>query len=386
MMKNIIKERDRHLWFTFFVLFASLLCSCIYQEKPKSEKSPLANNVIKKFYSLNNEFETLQDAWGPYTIDLGLEAMLVYARVSDEKQYIDSVLRIMNTRNLKPVDTIPFKGQPFGSISFELFMSTGDSAYIPPFRHETQKMFQQVKLNDFGAVLHPYNNRYGMLIDYVQEYASRLAKAGSINNDSNYFEEAVRQFELYDSLVRFPHNGLYSQGLGFLDDLHELSPSAWSRGQGWILRGLVSTMEYLPEETEYMERMGKILISYVDSLLKHQAESGFWHQLVDRPIDESSPETSGTGFIAYYLALALHNRFIEGEQYELATRKAIKAVKSQIQPDGSVDNGCYGPGTIISIEKYYRTQGVSNEPHLFGTTIFALAGEILLDKRDRIGL
>jgi unsaturated rhamnogalacturonyl hydrolase len=339
----------------------------------------LAGKLVNKFYELNNQFSTLDDAWGPYTLDLTFEAMLVYAQVSGNQSYIDSVLRIMYVRNLKPTDTVPYRQQPFGSISFELFRATGDSIYLPAFLFETEKMFREVKRNSLGAVLHGYLNRNGMLIDYVQEYASRLAKANTVNDHVDYFEEAVRQFELYDSLVRFPDSGLYSQGLGFLNDPEQLSPSAWSRGQGWMLRGLVSTMVLLPEGSELLPRMQKLLIPFVDALIKHQNKSGFWHQLVDAPYEDSSPETSGTAFIAYYLALAINHGLIEGDYYRDAAEKAIRAVKSQVQPDGSVLNGCPGPGPIISVDNYFRTPGTTNEAHLFGTALFALAGELLLN-------
>ncbi len=357
------------------------MAGCTQSLHEEQDNQSQVQNVVRKFYSLHNDFATLQDAWGPYTIDLGLEAMLNYARVSGKTHFTDSVLQIMTTRNLQPSDTIPFMGQPFGNLTFELYRSTGDSTYLLPFLYETEKMFREVKRAPNGAVLHGFNNRNGMLIDYVQEYAARLAKAGSVIGNNQYFEESVRQLELYDSLVRFPENGLYSQGVGFLDDPTELSPSAWSRGQGWILRGLVSTMVYLPEGSSYQNRVKKLLIPFVDALIDHQNESGFWHQLVDRPFEDSNQETSGTAFIAWYLALAIDNGFLDNEKYRHSAEKAIKAVKTQIQPDGTILNGCYGPGPIISIEKYYQTEGIENEPHLFGTTLFALAGELLLTSK-----
>lgn len=365
-----------------FFIFPFLWVGFTIPPYEKQNNYTHAQNVVHKFYSLHNNFSTLQDAWGPYTIDLGLEAMLVYAQVSGKTHFTDSVLHILSTRNLQPSDTIPYKGQPFGNVSFELFMATGDFAYLPPFLYETEKMFQEVKRAPSSAVLHDFKNRNGMLIDFVQEYASRLSKAGSVTGNKGYFEEAVRQLELYDSLVRFTQNGLYSQGTGFLDDPEELSPSAWSRGQGWILRGLVSTMMYLPGNSSYRERTKKLLIPFVDALMKHQNESGFWHQLVDRPFEDSNPETSGTAFIAWYLALAVDEGFLPEEKYRPPAEKAINAVKSQIQPDGTILNGCYGPGPIISIDNYYNTEGVTNEPHLFGTTLLALAGELLLTSKN----
>lgn len=367
------------------LLFLFITCSCHSDAGKNStprESRVYADKVVNKYYSLHDGFTSPNDVWGNYTLDLTFEAMLTYGETSDKKAFVDSVMKIMNLRNISASDTVSYHSQPFGCLTYALFSATGDSSYLPGFLHETDKMMEHSEFSEEGGVLHSYKGKMGLLIDYVQEYASRIAKAGAVSGNEMYFEKAVRQFEIYDSLVRHPATGLYSQGRGFLKDPDKLSPHSWSRGQGWILRGMVSTMTYLHEESTYMKRMQKILTPFVDSLILRQGPTGLWHQLVDLPFEYSYPETSGTGFIAYYLALAIAHDLIPKEPYQHIVDKAIAGIKNQISADGSIQGGCPGPGPILSIEKYYKTPGIVNEPHIFATTLYALAAEKLMHKTD----
>ncbi len=367
------------------LLFLFITYSC-HSEPGKNTTSPgqhvYADKVLNKYYTFHNGFATPNDAWGNYTLDLTFEAMLTYSQISDNKAYIDSVMKIMDLRSISASDTVSYRSQPFGCLTYALFSATGDSSYLRGFLHETDKMIEESEYSEDGGVLHSYNGKKGLLIDYVQEYASRLAKAGAVTGKEMYFERAVRQFEIYDSLTRHPATGLYSQGRGFLKDSDKLSPHSWSRGQGWILRGMVSTMTYLPEKSSYMKRMQKILTPFVDSLILRQGPTGLWHQLVDLPFEDSYPETSGTGFIAYYLSLAIEHHLLPEEPYQNVVEKAIAGIKNKILEDGTIQGGCPGPGPIVSIEKYYKTPGPENEPHIFATTLYALAAEKLMDHTD----
>jgi len=361
------------------VLFSGLALYLSCDSTTGNETDRLAQRVVYRYYALNGDFDEPGEVWGNYTLDLTFEAMLAYDKASGHSIYIDSVMRIIQLRNLTPSSVVSYKSQPFGCLTFALYEATGDSSYLEPFLAETEKMKLEGDYSAEGGVLHGYRGKQGLLIDYVQNFATRLAMAGAVSGHSIYFEEAVRQYEIFDSVVRRPADGLYSQGRGFLDDPSALSPGAWSRGQGWILRGLVSTMRYLPDQTDYMDRMQHLLEDYADSLISHQSSTGMWHQLVHLPFDKSAPETSGTGFIAYYLAVAINQGYLPEEPYTSVVKSAVDAVKLQITRDGSILNGCRGPGPIVSTDNYFRSSGVTNEPHAFATTIYALAADRLMN-------
>ncbi len=368
--------------YTFFLAIIVLFFSCnTKQEKHQKHSSSLSKHdslvhlVVNNFYESHNNFKNKKDVWGDYTLDLTLEAMLAYDQVSDSTIFLPRVQQIMQMRGDTPSDTISYRIQPFGCLTFALYEATGDKDYLKPFIYATNKKHEEADFSPEGAILLENKGRKGWLIDYMQEYASRMAKAGAITGDSTYFDEALKQFELYHQTVRHPETGLYTQGKGWLENPASLSPGAWSRGQGWMLRGMISTYIFLPEYSFHRERLTPLIKDFVDTLIQYQDSNGMWHQLVHLPFKDSYEETSGTAFIAYYLTLALDLGVLKGKKYCNALEKAFKGLHQQISSEGDILNACKGPGTIYSIDKYYKTKAPVNEKHGIATMIFALAGE-----------
>ena len=70
-----------------------------------------------------------------------------------------------------------------------------------------------------------------------------------MSGNSSYYDESLEQFRIHRRVLRNPETGLWSQGRGWLDDPEELSPGAWSRSHGCLIRVVVETLEYLPPNT-----------------------------------------------------------------------------------------------------------------------------------------
>ncbi len=365
-----------------FVLFVLIYILVFYGFDIVTKKpEEITQKVIAGLYVQRNNFRTEKDVWGAYTLDLTLEAMLVYAKYSGEKHYIDSVQKIIAMRNQTSCDTFNYRIQPFCSINFELFINTGDSCYILPYIYETNRMMNNARFAENGAVTHSYKNKEGLLLDYLQEYASRLVRAGWLTGDSGYYEAALEQFDIYRTKLRNPYSGLYSQGIGFLEDATQLSPGAWSRGHGWLIRGMVNSLEYLPKGSVYEKEMIEMLKELADALLLVQDEKGMWHQLLHLPFDQSYPESSGTGMIAYALAISYDKGWLKDDKYKVAALKAINALKDYIDNDGIVLGTCKGPGPLYSIKDYVNTPAKPGDHHGPQAIIYAMAAEKILQNK-----
>lgn len=346
-----------------------------------ADRAPLdmIQKIAHHFFERHNHFSSQKDVWGPYHLDLTFEALLTVDQISGETEYLKKIQHIMKKRNYQPSDTIDYRTQPFCNISFALFQATNDSDFIDPFLSETRKMLAEAGKSVEGAVGHKpdYPGRH-LLIDYLQEYASRMAKAGWLSGDEAFFEECVNQFVLYKSILKNPETGLWSQGRGWLDDPAALSPGAWSRGHGWLIRGMVSSLDYLPPDSDYFRTIQEMLKELADALLKVQDENGMWHQLLNRPFDESYPESSGTGLIAYNLAKAHHKGYLDGYKYKHVALRAIRELYNYVGESGEIFGTCKGPGPLYSIKNYLRTSAEIDDPHGAPALIYAFAAEILL--------
>lgn len=320
-----------------------------------------------------------------YMSELALEGLLELARVSGKDEYRKFAIEAATTRlRLSPETDVPWKSQPFGCLTFALYESTGDRAWLPVFLRESRLCRQDIWRNDDGIVLHPRGKKRGggeaILIDSLQEYSARMARAGSIDSDPEWFTECVRQFRLHRAVVRYPDSGLWSQGRGWIGDQPDrLSPGAWSRGHGWLIRGMEHSLRHLPRESDGYRELRGYLVELADALLAVQSGDGMWRCLLTHPADKSPSETSGTGMIAYHLSRALHDGHLSDAKYRTAANKALTALPRYVLKDGTVLNTSPGPGPLETEEPWLKSEYPPGDPHGIFALLFAASSDYLLN-------
>jgi len=243
------------------------------------------------------------------------------------------------------------------------------------------------RLHD-GTIVHPRGDQRGggfaLLIDHLQEYSVRMAKAGYLSNNSAFFEECIKQYTVYQTLLRNAATGLWSQGKGWVPNAPSaLSPGAWSRGHGWLIRGMVESLLYLPPDSSYNSAMKRMLEEIVDALFDVQDQNGMWHAMLHLPFHQSPPESSGSGLIAYSIARAVYDGFLPRNKYLRPAIKAITSLKSYVTNEGAVLNCCYGPGPLTDIAPYCVDSFPANDKHGAGALIYAFTGGIISGEVER---
>jgi rhamnogalacturonyl hydrolase YesR len=288
------------------------------------------------------------------------------------------VTDVYNKRKINPRDTIDYKSQPFCSINFTLGNLTGNKNWFTGYIHESYRMHKSAVKSSEGAIMINHQGKHIILIDYMQEYASRMAKTGYLTQDSMLFSECVNQFLIYEELLSNKSTGLWSQGRGWCSDSALVARGAWSRGHGWLLRGIVTSMLYLPEEQKSV--LLPILERVSHSLFKIQARNGMYHILLNLPINESEPDVSGTGMIAFYMSIAIQNGWLNEDLFKPCTLKATKAIKKFVTENGEITCSSKGPGPLCLQEEYRNYKPEIDEKHGFQGVIYGMLAEIIVNE------
>jgi rhamnogalacturonyl hydrolase YesR len=321
--------------------------------------------------------------WGNYTLNLIFESMLEMGRVTGGNTWSNYVFQKMAERggSWDPGAVIGYDSPPFCHLDYKLYQISGDTNYLSNFITQSALYRDEISRSAEGAILHKDGDTYALLLDRLQDYASRMAQTGMLTGDTNYYAECALQFRLYRQILRDPATGLYSQGRGWLADTNALSPGAWSRGHGWLIRGMVDSLLALPPASDEFTEVQGYLQELAAALLAVQGPDGMWHQLIHLPPGESYPDSTGTGLIIYNLAVALHDGFLSGESYRSAADRAYDALLNYVTPEGLILQACPGPGPLREMESYIRTPGRTEDGESHGPfcVIFACAGKTLLD-------
>jgi rhamnogalacturonyl hydrolase YesR len=110
----------------------------------------------------------------------------------------------------------------------------------------------------------------------------------------------------------------------------------WSRGNGWVLAGLVRMLEAMP--ADYPDR-AKYVQQFQDMAAKIktlQQPDGLWPPGLLDPVAHPQKETSGTGFFTYALAWGVNHGLLDRAAYESVVLKAWAGLTAGVQPDGKL--------------------------------------------------
>ena len=354
-----------------------------------------------------------REHWPSYTTDLVLEGILALYDATVDGRYLDFVLGVWEFRG-RPRDSLTIGNSYFTCLHAETFRRTGDSRFVEGLVGVADEWRRTAPRTLEGAVAHRKAQCGAVLLDMLAGYAPLMAAAGALSGDESFFDECVRQCRLYRDILRDPATGLWHHARGW-SEAGRLSPAGWCRGQGWAIRALVKSLEWMPpfvvppsggsggcgSAEEAPHKCGttnadtpppfvvppsggsggcgsaekalallEMLRELTDSLFHYQQPSGMWNQLVDEP--NSYPETSGTGFIVSMLRVAARNGWLHAGP---CTTRGAQALAGFVAPDGTVSNGCPGTPPLPSLEDYRHRGPQTDDPHAVGAVLMALAAK-----------
>jgi len=112
----------------------------------------------------------------------------------------------------------------------------------------------------------------------------------------------------------------------------------WSRGNGWVMAGIVRTLQYLPQDdparAKYIAQF-KEMAARVAAL---QGPDGLWRAGLLDPDDYDQPEASGSAFFAFALAAGINQGWLDAKVYRPVIDKAWAGLLHHVYADGRL--GC----------------------------------------------
>ena len=202
----------------------------------------------------------------------------------------------------------------------------------------------------------------------------RLSK---ITGDPKYLDWADREWWTTTDVLYDPSAHLYYRDNNFFTKQTPTGKKVfWSRGNGWVVGGLVHVLDSLPEG--YASRT-KYLGLYHDmmfALLDLQNPDGLWRTSL---LDHQDPhgESSGSAFFAYAMAWGINRGLLPSERFHPAVMRAYDALAKNIQPSGML-------GFVQKISDgpdKQETNATSNE--VYGSGAFLLAGSEIISLLDQ---
>ena len=245
-----------------------------------------------------------------------------------------------------------------------LYEQTKNKTYLQSI--ETLINFlKTTKKTDIGSIPYRLSNVEEVLVDSLGMVCPFLCRYGNNFNDESCLELAVMQ--LYNFLkfgmdrdTNLPYHGYNSKSET------KLGIVGWGRALGWLLIGLVDSLEYIPVSNKNYKYLCYELEKVVSKVINYQLESGdFTWQITAK---EGHIDTSSTSMICYAIRRGVMLGVLP-ESYKVNANRGLEAL-IQNTSDGKVQN-CSAECRGISM----YPQKYSNYPWAQGptTSLFAIS-------------
>ena len=275
-------------------------------------------------------------SWIPAAGDAGMMAL---AGISDEVKYRDAMLALGETNNWKIGPHIyNADHQCIGQTWTELYLLYREPKMIARLREQ----FDSILARPSDATLDFSQPRYKALdvwswCDSLFMAPPTWVRLYAATGDSRYLDFAVTNWWrtadfLYDT----------NEHLFFRDSTYFVKREAngqkvfWSRGNGWVMAGLVRVLQYLPMNHPDRPRFEQMFKEMAAKILSCQQADGLWRSSLLDPEDYPLKETSGSGFFTYAFAWGVNQGLLDRAKFEPAVEKAWTALVGCVDADGKL--------------------------------------------------
>lgn len=220
--------------------------------------------------------------------------------------------------------------QSLGQAYVELYFKTGKPEMIAPTRAAMDALMQ---VPDSGSRLPWW---WCDALFMAPPLWSRMAKA---TGEKRYWSYMDREWWRTSDLLYDPQEHLYFRDATYL---HKLEPNGkkmfWSRGNGWVMGGLVRVLEFLPADDPdrllYLRQFQE-MAAKVRTL---QGKDGLWRAGLLDPDAYVLPENSGSALFTYALAWGINQKILNRKIYRPVVAKAWGGLLAHVYADGRL--GC----------------------------------------------
>ncbi len=193
------------------------------------------------------------------------------------------------------------------------------------------------------------------------------AQLAAATHQDKYLSYMDREWHVTSALLWDSRDHLFYRDSSYFDQREKNGSHVfWSRGNGWVMGGLVRVLTFMPENDPrrpfYIEKFRQMS----EKILSIQGKDGLWRSGLLDAADYPYPEVSGSAFFVYAMAWGVHHGILDRETYRPAVARGWSGLVSHIYQDGRL--GCIqqvggAPGAF--------TPGAS---YVYGTGAFLLAG------------
>ncbi len=209
-----------------------------------------------------------------------------------------------------------------------------------------------------------------------------MVKLGNATGNDSYLAYSDQLFKECYELLYDKEEHLFARDLKYVikndgSDIREANGKKifWSRGNGWVMGGLVRVLQELPANNAGKDFYINLFKEMSSRLKELQQADGLWRASLLDPDSYPGGEVSGSGFDCYAMAWGINNGILDKATYLPIVEKAWIALNKCVQKDGHV-------GWVQPVGADPKKNFNADSWEVYGSGAFLLAGsEVIKLKR-----
>jgi len=193
------------------------------------------------------------------------------------------------------------------------------------------------------------------------------AELAATTHDARYLAYMNREWSVTSDLLWDPQERLFFRDKSYFNKREKNGSKVfWSRGNGWVMGGLVRVLQSLPDTDPHRGFYIDKLQQMAASIAKLQGPDGLWRAGLLDPQAYPLPEVSGSAFFVYAIAWGIDHQLLDPNIYAPVVARGWAGLEAHIYASGRL--GCIQP--VGEAPGAYAADASS----VFGVGAFLLAG------------
>jgi unsaturated rhamnogalacturonyl hydrolase len=194
-----------------------------------------------------------------------------------------------------------------------------------------------------------------------------LSQMYKATGDKKYLEYMDREWWQTSAKLYSPTDHLYFRDERYLTQKQANGKSLyWSRGNGWVLGGLVKVLEIMPKGYPARPKYVQQFKEMAEAVKNIQGEDGLWRSGLLDPGAYDLPEVSGSAFFTYAIAYGINEHILDRKTYLPVVEKSWAGLLKHIYADGRL-------GSIQPVDGQ-PGKFKASASHVYGVGGFLMAG------------
>jgi unsaturated rhamnogalacturonyl hydrolase len=269
--------------------------------------------------------------------DIGVMAL---AGISGDAKYRDAMFAKGETNGWR----LPTYGgrkyhaddQAFGQVCAEMYFDYREHKMIAPMREKFDWILAHPSAaTNLDFTIKPHAQELWTWCDALFMAPPAWLRLYYATGDTRYLDFAVTNFWRTTDFLYDKDEHLFFRDSTFFKKTEANGKKVfWSRGNGWVLAGLVRTLQFLPSNHPDRARFEQLFKDMAEKVVSLQQPDGMWRASLLDPENYPTPEASGTALFTYGLAWGVNQGLLDRAKYEPAVRKAWPALVACVNADG----------------------------------------------------